>query len=254
MSAAPPIIVQSAHVQAMRRVGRLAARTLRLIGSRLAPGVSTGDIDRWVREDTAKHGAKPAQLGYHGFPATVCTSKNEVVCHGIPSDAVKLELGDIINVDITHELAGWHGDTSATFCVGQVSAEAKHLVETTKRAMEAGIATIRPGSTLGDLGAAIQELAEKEGCAVVTEWGGHGIGRKMHLPPHVSHVGRRGEGLVLREGMTFTVEPMLVLGSPETRVLEDDWTVVTLDGKWSAQFEHTVRVTRTGVELLTVPE
>jgi methionyl aminopeptidase len=250
---APPVILQSAQVQAMRRVGRLAARTLQLVGSRLAPGVSTGDIDRWVREDTAKHGAKPAQLGYHGFPATVCTSRNHVICHGIPKDDEQLEPGDIINVDVTHELGGWHGDTSATFCIGEVSAEARHLVETTKRAMEAGIATIRPGATLGDLGAAIQEVAEAAGCAVVTEWGGHGIGRKMHLPPHVSHVGRRGDGLVLREGMTFTVEPMLTLGSPASRVLDDEWTVVTLDGKWSAQFEHTVRVTRTGAELLTLP-
>lgn len=253
MGASPPLIVQSSHVQAMRRVGRLAARTLQLVGSRLAPGVSTADIDRWVREDTARHGATPAQLGYHGFPATVCTSRNAVVCHGIPNDAERLEPGDIINVDITHELAGWHGDTSATFCIGEVSPEARHLVETTKRALEAGIATLRPGATLGDLGAAIQALAEREGCSVVTEWGGHGIGRKMHLPPHVAHVGRAGEGLVLREGMTFTVEPMLCLGSAETRVLDDEWTVVTVDGKWSAQFEHTVRVTRTGVEVLTVP-
>ncbi|MDP1830100.1 MAG: type I methionyl aminopeptidase [Archangium sp.] len=248
-----PRITTSAELQAMRRVGRLAARTLALIGSKLAPGVSTGDIDRWVREDTAKHGARPSQLGYHGFPAAVCTSRNEVVCHGIPRDDERLEPGDIINVDITSELHGWHGDTSATFCVGEVSADAKHLVETTRRALQAGLAEVRPGAHLGDLGAAIDALAREAGCSVVTDWGGHGIGRKMHLPPHVAHVGRRGDGLVLREGMTFTIEPMLTLGSPETQVLDDEWTVVTRDGKWSAQFEHTVLVTRRGHELLTLP-
>ena len=228
------MITNSNELQAMRRVGRLAARTLGLIGSRLAPGITTAQIDRWVREDTARHGAKPSQLGYHGFPAAVCTSRNEVVCHGIPREDVRLGRGDIINVDITSELNGWHGDTSATFCVGEVSAEAKHLVETTRRALEAGLAEVRPGGHLGDIGAAIESLAKRAGCAVVTDWGGHGIGRQMHLPPHVAHVGRRGEGLVLREGMTFTIEPMLTLGSPETRVLEDGWTVVTVDGKWSA--------------------
>ena len=247
------MITSSSDLQAMRRVGRLAARTLALIGSKLAAGVSTGDIDRWVREDTAKHGAKPSQLGYHGFPAAVCTSVNEVVCHGIPRDDVRLAAGDIINVDITSDLNGWHGDTSATFCIGEVSPEAKHLVETTRRALEAGIAQVRPGAHLGDLGHAIQALAEKAGCGVVTDFGGHGIGRKMHLPPHVSHVGRRGDGMVLREGMTFTIEPMLTLGAPETRVLDDEWTCVTVDGKWSAQFEHTVLVTRRGHEVLTKP-
>ena len=161
--------------------------------------------------------------------------------------------GDIINVDITSELHGWHGDTSATFCIGEVSAEARHLVETTQRALELGIAEVRPGARLGDIGAAISELATREGCGVVTDFGGHGIGRQMHLPPHVSHVGQRGHGLALREGMTFTIEPMLTLGAPEIRVLDDEWTVVTKDGKWSAQFEHTVLVTRRGAEILTRP-
>lgn len=249
-----PSISSSTELQSMRRVGRLAARTLALVGSRLSPGVSTADIDRWVREDTAKHGARPSQLGYHGFPAAVCTSRNQVVCHGIPRVDEVLEPGDIINVDITSELNGWHGDTSATFCVGAPSAEARHLVETTRRALEAGISEVRPGAHLGDLGAAIDALARQAGCSVVTDWGGHGIGREMHLPPHVAHVGRRGDGLVLREGMTFTIEPMLTLGSADTRVLEDGWTVVTLDGKWSAQFEHTVLVTRRGHEVLTLRE
>lgn len=246
------LITAPLHVQAMRRVGRLAARTLSLVGARLAPGVTTGDIDRWVREDTARHGAKPSQLGYHGFPAAVCTSRNEVVCHGIPRDDVRLEPGDIVNVDVTHDLHGWHGDTSATFCIGAVSPEARHLVDTTRRALEVGIAQVKTGARLGDVGAAIDELARGEGCSVITDYGGHGIGRQMHLPPHVAHVGRRGDGLVLREGMTFTIEPMLTLGAPETRLLDDGWTVVTADGRWSAQFEHTVRVTRKGCEVLTV--
>ena len=244
-------LVGSREVQAMRRVGRLAARTLAMVGERLAPGVSTGDVDRWVRAYTAEHGARCSQLGYHGFPAGVCTSRNEVVCHGIPRDDERLAEGDIINVDVTSELNGWHGDTSATFCIGTPGPEARALVEATRTALEAGIAAVRPGAHLGDVGAAIEAVAKQAGCGVVTDWGGHGIGRQMHLPPHVSHVGRVGEGPVLREGMVFTIEPMLTLGTTNTRVLDDEWTVVTLDGKWSAQFEHTVLVTRRGVEVLT---
>ncbi|PZR10432.1 MAG: type I methionyl aminopeptidase [Archangium gephyra] len=248
-----PRLTTSPELQAMRRAGRLAARTLKRVGERLKPGITTADIDAWVREDTYAHGAKPSQLGYHGFPASVCTSINEVVCHGVPRSDVVLKDGDIINVDITSDLHGWHGDTSATFCIGNVRGEARRLVETTKRAMEAGIREVKPGAKLGDIGAAIFELAKKEGYGVVTDFGGHGIGRQMHLPPHVSHVGRRGDGLTLREGMTFTIEPMLTIGSPEIRTLADEWTIVTADGKWSAQFEHTILVTRKGHEVLTVP-
>jgi methionyl aminopeptidase len=181
----------------------------------------------------------------------VCTSRNEVVCHGIPRRDVVLQDGDIINVDVTSELGGWHGDTSATFFVGTPSAEARHLVETTHRCLEAGIAVVRHGAHLGDIGAAIEAIARAAGCGVVTEWGGHGIGRQMHLPPHVSHVGRRGTGLKLKRGMAFTIEPMVTLGAPTTRVLDDGWTVVTQDGRWSAQFEHTVVVTETGCEVMT---
>ncbi len=237
----------------MRRAGRLAARTLQLIGTRIAPGITTAQIDQWVREDTFAHRARPAQLGYKGFPAAVCTSRNDVVCHGVPSDGEVLAPGDIINVDITSELHGWHGDTSATFCVGDVSPEARHLVDTTRRAMEAGINEVRPGAHSGDIGAAIEALVRREGCSVVTEWGGHGIGRQMHLPPHIAHTGERGTGFKLVEGMTFTIEPMVSLGSPEVRILPDGWTVVTADGRWSAQFEHTVLVTRRGHEVLTRP-
>jgi methionyl aminopeptidase len=159
--------------------------------------------------------------------------------------------GDIINVDVTSELGGWHGDTSATFFVGAPSLEARHVVDVARRSLEAGISVVRHGAHLGDIGAAIEAIARDAGCGVVSEWGGHGIGRKMHLPPHVAHVGRRGTGLKLKTGMAFTIEPMITLGRPETRVLDDGWTVVTRDGRWSAQFEHTIVVTPSGCEVLT---
>jgi methionyl aminopeptidase len=221
------------------------------IAARLRPGVTTAEIDAWVREDTRRQHARPSQLGYHGFPAAVCTSRNEVVCHGVPRADEVLVDGDIINVDITSELGGWHGDTSATFFIGTPSVEARHLVETARRALEAGVAAVRPGAHLGDVGAAISALAGREGCGVVEAWGGHGIGRRMHLAPHVSHVAQAGTGPRLCVGMAFTIEPMLTLGSPQTRTLADGWTVVTVDGRWSAQFEHTVLVTDGGCEVLT---
>lgn len=237
----------------MRRAGQVAANTLQFVGSRLKAGVSTGDINEWVREDTARAGGKPSQLGYHGFPAVVCTSRNHVVCHGVPSPKELLRDGDIINVDVTTHIGGYHGDTSATFFVGEPSAEAKHVVDVARRCRDAGIAVVREGAFLGDIGAAIVELAHKEGCSVVREYGGHGIGTKMHAEPHVPHVGVRGKGLRLRAGMVFTIEPMINLGGPDVRTLGDGWTVVTRDGKLSAQFEHTVLVTRNGFEVLTIP-
>ena len=235
----------------LRRAGRAAAETLALVAERIRPGITTLQIDRWVREDTERRGGTPSQLGYKGFPAAVCTSRNHVVCHGIPSDRERLVDGDIVNVDVTTQLDGFHGDTSGTFFVGEPAAEARKVVELARRCRDAGIATVRQGARLGDIGAAILELATAEGCSVVRDYGGHGIGRVMHAPPHVSHVGRRGTGLRLRAGMVFTIEPMINLGSPEVRVLDDDWTVVTIDGRLSAQFEHTVLVTPDGVEVLT---
>jgi methionyl aminopeptidase len=232
----------------MRRAGRAAAATLAAVAARITPGVSTGDIDAWVRADTRWRGGRPSQLGYHGFPAAVCTSRNAVVCHGIPSPHERLSDGDIINVDVTTELDGFHGDTSATLFVGAPSLEARHVVETARRSRDAGIAGVR----LGDIGAVIEELAAREGCSVVREFGGHGIGRAMHEPPHVPNVGRRGAGLRLREGMAITIEPMINLGSPGVRQLDDGWTIVTADGSLSAQFEHTVLVTRGGCEILTL--
>ena len=238
----------------MRRAGIAAAKTLAHVGSRLKPGVSTRDIDLWVREHTRSLGGKPSQLGYKGFPCSVCTSKNEVVCHGMPSASVFLDDGDIINVDVTTELGGYHGDTSATFMVGSVSPERRRLVEIARRARDAGIAVVREGARLGDIGAAIEEVARKEGCSVVRDFGGHGIGRTMHAPPHVNHFGVRGSGPRLKAGMAITIEPMINLGGADVRILEDGWTVVTADGRSSAQFEHTIFVTKTGCEVMTDPE
>jgi methionyl aminopeptidase len=246
-------ILGVADVAAMRRAGRAAAATLAMIGTRIAPGLSTADIDGWVRADTARRGGRPSQLGFHGFPAAVCTSRNAVVCHGIPSARERLAPGDIVNVDVTTELGGFHGDTSATFFVGEPTAEARHVVETARRCRDAGIAEVRDGARLGDIGGAIEELAAREGCSVVRELGGHGIGRVMHASPTIMHVGPRGLGLRLREGMAITVEPMINLGGADVRQLDDGWTIVTADGSLSAQFEHTVVVTRTGCEVLTLP-
>jgi methionyl aminopeptidase len=244
-------VFRGADIDRLRAAGRVVAATLNEVTSRLEAGITTATIDRWVREDTARRGGKPSQLGYKGFPSAVCTSKNEVVCHGMPSEKVHLEPGDIINVDCTTEYGGFHGDTSRTVFIGEPSPEARHVVDVAKRCLDAGIAVVRDGARLGDIGAAILELATREGCSVVTDVGGHGIGRAMHCPPHVSHVGVRGAGMRLRAGMAFTIEPMINLGGPDVRTLADGWTMVTRDGSLSAQFEHTVLVTRDGCEVLT---
>lgn len=238
--------------QRLRAAGKAAASTLAHVGAQLRAGIATVEIDRWVRQHTRELGGTPSQLGYHGFPAAVCTSRNQVVCHGMPSERDVLREGDIINVDVTTGLNGFHGDTSATFLIGEVSPEARHVVDVAQRCLWAGIRAVRGDARLGDIGAAICELAAREGCSVVRDYGGHGIGRRMHAEPHVSHVGKRGEGLRLRAGMAITIEPMICLGSPDTRTLEDGWTVVTVDGKLSAQFEHTILVTETGYEVMTL--
>ncbi|HEX8793807.1 MAG TPA: type I methionyl aminopeptidase [Polyangiaceae bacterium] len=244
-------ILSEAEIRRMRKAGAAAAATLLFVRDRLAPGISTADIDAWVREHTLALGGTPSQLGYQGFPAAVCTSRNQVVCHGIPRPGELLCPGDIVNVDVTTRLNGFHGDTSATFQIGETSPEARHVVDVALRCRDAGIAVVRDGARLGDVGAAIDELAKREGCSVVRDFGGHGIGRQMHMAPHVPHVGTRGAGLRLRAGMVITVEPMINLGHAEVRVLDDGWTVVTADGSLSAQFEHTVLVTRAGFEILT---
>jgi methionyl aminopeptidase len=239
------------ELEKMRAAGRVAAQTLAHVGARLEVGMSTRDIDLLVREDTARRGGKPSQLGYKGFPAAVCVSRNQVVCHGIPSAQERLASGDIVNIDVTTELDGFHGDTSATFVIGAASAEAQHVRAVAQRCLMAGIAEVRAGARLGDIGAAIQALAAQAGCSVVSDFGGHGIGRRMHMEPHIAHVGTRGAGLRLKAGMAFTIEPMINAGNAEVRVLADGWTVVSADGGLSAQFEHTVFVTNDGCEVLT---
>jgi methionyl aminopeptidase len=242
-----------ADQQRMRRAGRIAAATLEAVGRHVAPGITTADIDDWVRGDTAVRGGAPSQLGYHGFPAAVCTSVNEVVCHGVPSRKRALREGDIVNVDVTTHVDGFHGDTSATFFVGEPSSDVRHLVETARRCRDAGIAVVRHGAYLGDIGAAIEELAHAAGLSVVRDFGGHGIGREMHQAPHVPHTGRRGAGPKLVRGMAITVEPMLNLGRADVMLLDGEWNVVTADGSWSAQFEHTILVGDDHAEILTLP-
>ena len=239
------------EIELMRSVCRLAAETLLVVGDKIHPGMTTLEIDKIVHDHTLSQGARPAPLHYKGFPKSVCTSVNEIVCHGIP-DGTVLQNGDIVNVDVTHIFEGFHGDTSATFYIGTPSAETRHVVEVARRALDVGVAQVRDGARLGDIGAAIQEYAEGEGCSVVRDFVGHGIGRKFHDAPQVKHYGKRGTGDRIRAGMTFTIEPMVNLGGWEVEVDPNDkWTVRTADGSLSAQFEHTVLVTREGVEVLT---
>jgi methionyl aminopeptidase len=244
-------ILSPREIEAMRVVGRMAAETLLLIGKQIRAGMSTDDINTLVYDDTIRRGARPSQLGFHGFPKSVCTSRNSVVCHGIPNPKEMVAPGDIINVDITSCYGGYHGDTSATFLIGDASPEARHVVEVAKRALDLGIEQVREGARLGDIGAAIEEFAKSQGCSVVREYGGHGIGRKMHCSPHVSHHGTRGTGLRLKAGMAFTIEPMVNLGAAPVETMADGWTVMTADRSLSAQFEHTVVVTKTGCEVMT---
>ncbi len=239
------------EIELMRNVCRLAAETLLHVGEKIRVGMTTDDIDRIVHEHTLTQGARPAPLNYKGFPKSVCTSVNEIVCHGIP-DRTVLRNGDIVNVDVTHIFEGFHGDTSATFYIGTPGPDARHVVEVARQSLDVGVAQVRDGARLGDIGAAIQEYVEGQGCSVVRDFVGHGIGRKFHDAPQVKHYGKRGSGDRLRAGMTFTIEPMVNLGGWEVEVDPDDqWTVRTADRSLSAQFEHTVLVTREGYEVLT---
>lgn len=239
------------EIDGIRVSSQMAAETLVFVGEKLRAGMTTDDIDALVHEDTVRRGAYPSPLNYRGFPKSVCTSINEVVCHGIPGAQV-LKNGDIINVDVTTLFNGFHGDTSATFYIGTPTPEARHVVETARRALDLGIAEVKEGARLGDIGAAIQEYVEAEGCSVVRDFVGHGIGRKFHEPPQVKHFGKRGTLERLRAGMVFTIEPMVNVGRYDVVVDESDkWTVRTADGSLSAQFEHTVVVTKNGVEVLT---
>ena len=236
----------------MRTAGRLAADVLDMIGEYVRPGVTTGELDEIChRYITETQQAVPAPLNYRGFPKSICTSVNHVVCHGIPGDRV-LKAGDIVNIDVTVIKDGFHGDTSRMFFVGKPGVQAERLSEVAREAMWRGIAELAPGKHLGDVGAPIQEFVEAERFSVVREYCGHGIGRVFHEDPQVLHYGRRGEGLELKAGMTMTVEPMVNAGRRHVRLLPDGWTVVTKDHKLSAQWEHTVLITGDGYEVLTL--
>jgi methionyl aminopeptidase len=235
----------------MRRAGKLAAETLDMITAHVRPGISTGEIDKLCHDYMVERGAIPATLGYRGYTKSSCTSVNHVVCHGIPGDRVLVD-GDVINIDVTVILDGWHGDSSRMYVAGEASTKAKLLMDVTYEAMMKGIAAIRPGATLGDIGHAIQVHVEKHRFSVVRDFCGHGIGRHFHEPPNILHFGRPGEGPKLKSGMFFTVEPMVNAGRPEVKILDDGWTAVTRDRSLSAQFEHMVAVTDNGVEIFTL--
>ncbi len=247
-------LLSKREMEKMRRVCRMAAELLDHLGEMIQPGVSTLELNDEAERWTQACGARSAPLGYYGFPKSICTSVNEVVCHGIPNAKQILKEGDIINVDVTPLLDGYHGDTSKTFLVGTVSPTARRLVEVTQESLMRGIAAVRPGGYIGDIGAAIQSYAEGEGFSVVRDFVGHGVGRVFHSAPQVPHYGQRGEGERLKPGMVFTIEPMINEGTYEVKVLADKWTAVTQDRKLSAQFEHTIAVTSDGVEILTVQE
>jgi len=248
------VILSQRELDKMRQAGRLAAQLLKHLEPMVKPGVSTLEINDEAERWTQAHGAKSAPLGYKGYPKSICTSVNEVICHGIPNAKQILKDGDIINIDVTPIVEGYHGDTSKTFFVGTPSPVAKKLVEVTEKCLRLGIAEVKPGARIGDIGAAIQEYAEAEGFSVVRDFVGHGVSNIFHTAPDIPHYGTRGKGKRLRPGMVFTIEPMINEGTYEVEVLGDKWTAVTRDRKLSAQFEHTLAVTEDGVEILTLPE
>lgn len=235
----------------MRQAGRLAAELLQHLEPMVKPGVSTLELNDEAERWTQAHGAKSAPLGYHGFPKSICTSVNEVVCHGIPNAKQLLKEGDIINIDVTLIVDGYHGDTSKTFFVGTPSPSAKKLVTVTEECLRKGIAEVKPGARIGDIGAAIQEYAEAQGFSVVRDFVGHGVSNIFHTAPQIPHYGTRGKGKRLRTGMVFTIEPMINEGTWEVEIQSDKWTALTRDRRLSAQFEHTVAVTPDSVEILT---
>ena len=239
-------------IEKLRISGRLAAQVLQMVGEHVKPGVTTEYLDDLCHDyivNTLK--VIPANVGYHGYTKTTCISPNEVVCHGIPSSKTILKDGDIINIDVAVIKDGFYGDTSRMYYVGQVKPEAKQLFDTTYEAMRAGIHAVKPGATLGDIGYAIQSVAHREGFSIVREYCGHGIGQVYHEQPSVLHYGQPGQGLVLKKGMVFTIEPMVNAGKARVKELKDGWTVVTTDKSLSAQWEHMVAVTDTGFEVLS---
>jgi methionyl aminopeptidase len=252
MNETPPIRLYTPEDFAgMRAAGLLAATALDFITPYVKAGVSTGELDELLQRFIEERGAIPAPLGYRGFPKATCISVNHVVCHGIPGDK-RLADGDIVNIDVTPILDGWFGDTSRMYLCGEPSVKAKKLVDVTYDAMMLGIAAVKPGVTLGDIGYAIQRFAESHRFSIVRDFAGHGVGRTFHEPPKVRHYGRPGEGAMLREGMIFTIEPMVNAGGYGVKILSDGWTAVTRDKSLSAQFEHTIGVTKDGCEIFTL--
>ena len=235
----------------MHKAGQLVAEALDLLVDQVKPGVTTEALDALVFDFAMAHGAIPAPLNYRGFPKSICTSLNHVVCHGIPGPRA-LKEGDVLNVDVTFIVDGWHGDSSRMYGVGKIARAAERLLEVTYNALMRGVAAVRPGATTGDIGAAIQTYAEAERCSVVRDFCGHGLGRAFHDRPNILHYGEPGEGLQLKPGMLFTIEPMINLGKPPVKILSDGWTAVTRDRSLSAQFEHTVGVTETGCQVFTL--
>jgi methionyl aminopeptidase len=242
------------ELQKMRVAGRLAAEVLEMIEPHVQPGISTGELDRICHDYIVNvQKAVPAPLNYNGFPRSICTSLNHVICHGIPSDTKLLKKGDILNIDITVKKDGFHGDTSKMFTIGEVPSHAQRLIDVTRESLYRAIAIVRPGTRLGDIGHAIQSFAEAHNYSVVREYCGHGIGRIFHEEPQVLHYGKPGTGIELQEGMTFTIEPMLNAGTHHTKLSKaDGWTVTTRDRRLSAQWEHTLAVTSEGCEILTL--
>ena len=237
--------------EGMRKAGKLAAEALDLLVAHVQPGVRTEELDDIVFEFASSRGAIPAPLNYRGFPRSICTSVNHVVCHGIPGPK-PLKNGDIVNIDVTLIVDGWHGDSSRMYPVGQISRRAERLIEITYESLMRGIAAVKPGNTTGHIGAAIQKFAEAERCSVVRDFCGHGLGRQFHDRPNILHYGEEGEGPELKPGMFFTIEPMINLGRAHVKVLPDGWTAVTRDRELSAQFEHTIGVTEDGCEIFTL--
>jgi len=240
-----------ADFEGMRKAGRLTAEALDMLVDEVKPGVTTARLDDLVFRFAMDHGAYPAPLDYRGYRKSICTSINHVVCHGIPDDKPMRE-GDIVNIDVTLILDGWHGDSSRMYGVGPIPRRAERLVDVTYESLLRGIAVTKPGAHTGDIGFAIQQYAEAERCTVVRDFCGHGLGRLFHDEPNILHYGRKGEGVELKPGMFFTIEPMINLGRPHVKILSDGWTAVTRDRSLSAQFEHTVGVTETGVEIFTL--
>jgi len=237
--------------EGMRRAGRVAAEILDEISQAVRPGATTGEIDAEITRMTAEKGATSATIGYRGYRHASCISVNHVVCHGIPGEK-RLKDGDILNIDVTVIVDGWHGDTSRMYVAGRPGRKAERLIRVTHDALMAGIAAVQPGATFGDVGHAIQTFVETERMSVVRDFCGHGLGQVFHAPPNVLHYGRSGSGPRIEEGMFFTIEPMVNLGRPETKVLADEWTAVTRDKSLSAQFEHSVGVTAEGAEIFTL--